>query len=129
MNKRLRLGAFALLAAAPLLSAHGAPAAPKPTACPAPVPKAARCYTGEDGTGALADTLAREDGGVPGVEARHILASVSAVLSDRDRRILYLRFFEQRTQHEIADEIGVTQMQVSRLLSRILADLRKAVGT
>lgn len=85
--------------------------------------------TGEDGTGALADTLAREDGGVPGVEARHILASVSAVLSDRDRRILYLRFFEQRTQHEIADEIGVTQMQVSRLLSRILADLRKAVGT
>lgn len=53
MNKRLRLGAFALLAAAPLLSAHGAPAAPKPTACPAPVPKAARCYTGEDGAGAF----------------------------------------------------------------------------
>ena len=45
-------------------------------------------------------------------------------LKERDRRILYLRFFEDRTQQEIADEIGVTQMQVSRLLSRILRDLR-----
>jgi hypothetical protein len=50
----LGLGAFALLGAAPLLSAHGAPVvAPKLASCPAPVPEAARCYTGEDGTGAL----------------------------------------------------------------------------
>jgi hypothetical protein len=48
------LAAFALLGTAPLLSAHAAPAAaPKPATCPAPVPEAARCYTGEDGTGAL----------------------------------------------------------------------------
>lgn len=51
--KLLGLGAFALLAAAPLLSAHGAPVAPRPATCPAPVPEGARCYTGEDGMGAL----------------------------------------------------------------------------
>lgn len=52
-NKLLGLGAFALLGAAPLMSALGAPVAPRPASCPAPVPEAARCYTGEDGTGAL----------------------------------------------------------------------------
>ena len=46
------------------------------------------------------------------------------VEADRDRRILYLRFCEDRTQAEIGDEIGVTQMQVSRLLTRILSQLR-----
>ena len=44
--------------------------------------------------------------------------------STRDRRILELRFFEGWTQEQIAQDIGVTQMQVSRLLSRILKDLR-----
>jgi hypothetical protein len=60
LKKQLsRLAAFALLGAAPLLSAQmalaapKAPAAPKATTCTAPVPEAARCYTGEDGTGAL----------------------------------------------------------------------------
>jgi RNA polymerase sigma-B factor len=47
----------------------------------------------------------------------------------RFMRIVYLRFFEQRTQQEIADEIGVTQMQVSRLLARILRDLRGEITT
>src|SRR5688572_32273303 len=45
-------------------------------------------------------------------------------LSDRDRRILELRFFHGWTQEQIARDIGVTQMQVSRLLARILTDLR-----
>ncbi len=45
-------------------------------------------------------------------------------LAPRDRRILELRFFEGWTQEQIAQDIGVTQMQVSRLLSRILKDLR-----
>lgn len=54
MKKRLsQLAAFALIGAAPMLSAHAAPTGPKAAACPAPVPEAARCYTGEDGTGAL----------------------------------------------------------------------------
>ena len=57
-------------------------------------------------------------------EARVMLAPVVRRLADRDRRILYLRFFEDRTQAEIGKDLGVTQMQVSRLLSRILDDLR-----
>ena len=50
-------------------------------------------------------------------------------LKERDRRILYMRFFEERTQQEIADDIGVTQMQVSRLLTRIMRDLRTELGS
>ena len=50
-------------------------------------------------------------------------------LKPRDRRIVYLRFFEQKSQQEIADEIGVTQMQVSRLLARILRDLYRDLNS
>jgi len=53
-----------------------------------------------------------------------MLVPVVRQLPERDRRILHLRFVEQRTQQEIADTIGVTQMQVSRLLTRILGSLR-----
>ncbi|MFN7149331.1 MAG: sigma-70 family RNA polymerase sigma factor [Microthrixaceae bacterium] len=62
-------------------------------------------------------------------EARVALSPVVRKLRARDRRILQLRFFEDRTQQQIADEIGVTQMQVSRLLSRILGDLRDDLTT
>ena len=54
-----------------------------------------------------------------------ILAPVVRRLPERHRRILYLRFFEDLTQEEIGKDLGVTQMQVSRLLSRILGDLRE----
>jgi RNA polymerase sigma-B factor len=49
-------------------------------------------------------------------------------LSERERLILHLRFYEGLTQREVGDRIGVTQMQVSRLLTRILARLRHSVG-
>ena len=49
-------------------------------------------------------------------------------LSDRDRKILYLRFVEDHTQQEIGNELGVTQMQASRLLKRILDQLRAELG-
>jgi RNA polymerase sigma-B factor len=83
---------------------------------------------GEGGGLTLADVLADDDGEPRAAEARVILAPVVRRLSERDRRILYLRFFEDRTQHEIGEEIGVTQMQVSRLLSRITTELRRALG-
>jgi RNA polymerase sigma-B factor len=57
-------------------------------------------------------------------EARLVLAPVVRRLSERDRRILYLRFFEDLTQAEIGEDLGVTQMQVSRLLSRIMGEMR-----
>jgi RNA polymerase sigma-B factor len=58
------------------------------------------------------------------VEARVILRTLTKELAPRDRLILYLRFVEGRTQAEIGEEIGVTQMQVSRLLDRILSRMR-----
>jgi RNA polymerase sigma-B factor len=52
------------------------------------------------------------------------LGPLIAALPPRDRRILELRFFEEKTQAEIGQEIGLSQMHVSRLLSRALATLR-----
>lgn len=76
-------------------------------------------------TGPSLGDLIREPGDdTPAADARIALTPALRRLCERDRRILYLRFFEQRTQQEIADDIGVTQMQVSRLLTRILRDLR-----
>jgi RNA polymerase sigma-B factor len=83
---------------------------------------------GEDGGFTLADLVADEDAAVAAVDARRMLAPAVEGLCERDRRILYLRFFGQQTQSEIAADIGVTQMQVSRLLTRILGDLREAIG-
>lgn len=76
----------------------------------------------------LADFLTLPDPDTPAAEARLTLAPVVRRLRERDRRILFLRYFEDRTQQEIADELGVTQMQVSRLLARILRDLRDGIG-
>jgi RNA polymerase sigma-B factor len=62
-------------------------------------------------------------------EARLIIDEALAQLDDAERRLIQLRFFEQRSQSEIADEIGTSQMQVSRLLSRLLLKLRTIIGT
>ena len=78
----------------------------------------------------LGDLLPEDEGEVHDAsDARVMLAPVVRKLSERDRRILYLRFFEDLTQAEIGDDLGVTQMQVSRLLSRILGDLRHDLET
>ena len=58
-------------------------------------------------------------------EARALLQTLTRQLKPRDRLILYLRFVEGLTQAEIGEELGVTQMQVSRLLSRVLGELRQ----
>jgi RNA polymerase sigma-B factor len=80
---------------------------------------------GENGTMTISDLLGGEDAAKGAVEARAMLAPVVSRLCERDRRILLLRFFRGWTQQEIAEDIGVTQMQVSRLLTRIMSDLRK----
>ncbi len=59
------------------------------------------------------------------VDTRLLLVPLLLGLSPRDRQILCLRFFEGRHQREIGDVIGISQMQVSRLLTRILRDLRR----
>lgn len=54
--------------------------------------------------------------------------AVMAQLGDRDRRILELRFFQELTQTEIAAAVGVSQMQISRILARVLQDLRRQLA-
>jgi RNA polymerase sigma-B factor len=79
---------------------------------------------GEDGSATLGDLMPHDDVDFASAEARVMLGPAVRGLAPRDRRILELRFFEGWTQEQIAQDIGVTQMQVSRLLSRILKDLR-----
>jgi RNA polymerase sigma-B factor len=81
---------------------------------------------GESGF-AWIDRLPTEELGFDQTEAVAVLAPACRRLKSRDRRILHLRFYEQMTQQQIADELGVTQVQVSRLLQRILTDLRNSI--
>jgi len=84
--------------------------------------------TGVDGATTLGDLLPFDDSEHRASEARLVLRPALRGLSERDRLILNMRFYEGLTQREIASRIGVTQMQVSRLLTRILAQLRQEVG-
>jgi RNA polymerase sigma-B factor len=81
----------------------------------------------DDAAGSLGDRLGVDEPGLAAAEARVVLAPALRRLGERDQLIVRMRFFAQRTQQEIADEIGVTQMQVSRLLGRICKDLREDV--
>ncbi len=76
----------------------------------------------------MADVIGDVDPGFDHAEAVVALGPLCRNLSERDRRIVYLRFFHEWTQARIAEEFGVTQMQVSRLLSRILRQLREQMG-
>jgi RNA polymerase sigma-B factor len=77
---------------------------------------------GESGT--LADAFGEPDARFEFVEASVSIAAAAQQLSARERRVLELRFVEDLTQTQIAEVIGVSQMQVSRILRRALASLR-----
>jgi len=62
------------------------------------------------------------------VEARLVIDAALTQLTQPERRLLILRFFDQHSQAEIAAELGTSQMQVSRLLTRLLAKLRLIIG-
>lgn len=80
------------------------------------------------GTTVLADLLVDETDHFDHVERMEALRPALQRLTERDRQILLLRFVRGWTQDQIGQEIGVSQMQVSRLLTRILADLRRDLG-
>ncbi len=81
-----------------------------------------------ESTASLADTIAdEEDGAFERTEAVAVLEPVLNDLAPRERRILELRFIEGHTQADIGAEIGVSQMQVSRLLRGILDRLRDQI--
>ena len=76
----------------------------------------------------LGELLPGEPGSTELVEARLALGTAVRRLSERERRLLYLRYFEDRTQAEIGRALGVSQMQVSRLLTRLLGQLREEIA-
>ncbi|BCB90689.1 RNA polymerase sigma factor SigF [Phytohabitans suffuscus] len=81
--------------------------------------------SGDVGGGtALGDLLGDIDPGFDTVEARATLAKALRTLPERERRIVLMRFCGNLTQQQIADQVGISQMHVSRLLARTLARLR-----
>ncbi|MET9735700.1 RNA polymerase sigma factor SigF [Streptomyces sp. NPDC006458] len=100
--------------------------------------KAANCYqsasldaalTSESDSGdtVLADRLGEEDPSLELVDDFNSLAPLIASLDERDRRIIHMRFVEELTQAQIAARLDVSQMHVSRLISRIIKRLRKGL--
>jgi RNA polymerase sigma-B factor len=79
---------------------------------------------GADGTIELADTLG-DDHGFALTELRMALGPAMAVLNERERTILTLRFYGNLTQTEIAEQVGLSQMHVSRLITKALLTLRE----
>ncbi|MEW5810857.1 MAG: SigB/SigF/SigG family RNA polymerase sigma factor [Actinomycetota bacterium] len=79
-----------------------------------------------DGDGlTMIETLGGPDPNLQKVIDIHTVRPLIAGLPERDRTVLKMRFFDNKTQSQIAEEIGVSQMHVSRLLSRALATIRE----
>lgn len=98
---------------------------------------AAQCYqtrsldapaTGDADDGmSIADRLGSADPGMDVVEFREAVRPLIAALPPRERDILVMRFFEGLTQTQIAHRLGVSQMHISRLLAKTLAQLRDSL--
>jgi len=116
------VGAYLGLPAEEIVEAYEAVAAYHAASLDVPVALA-------DGDGAaLGDLLGAEDPGIDKVVNREALKPLLQELTGREKRILLMRFFRNMSQTEIGDELGVSQMQVSRLLTQILDRLRRRLG-
>ena len=83
---------------------------------------------GSERPAAIGDSLGIEDAALEAVEYREAIRPLLDALPDRERRIIMLRFFGNLTQSQIAEEMGMSQMHVSRLLARSLTQLRKGLA-
>ncbi|MER5901588.1 RNA polymerase sigma factor SigF [Streptomyces mirabilis] len=79
---------------------------------------------GADGDTVLADFIGEDDPSLELVDDFQSLAPLIAELDERQRRIIHMRFVEERTQAQIGEELGISQMHVSRLITRIIKRLR-----
>lgn len=75
----------------------------------------------------LESTLGTSDGALELVEVRQLIRHSASGLDERQRTVLWMRFFRDMLQREIAAEIGVSQMQVSRLLSSAFDRMREVI--
>ena len=83
--------------------------------------------TAPDGA-SIGDTLGEYDAALDGIDNHETLRPALLALPERERTILVYRFFGELTQSEIAEKVGLSQMHVSRLLSRSLESLRREIG-
>ncbi len=81
----------------------------------------------DGGAASMLDALGEVDAGLEHVEIRESIKPLLDQLDAREKKILLLRFFKNMTQSQIAEEIGVSQMHVSRLLNRTLEQLRTSL--
>lgn len=79
-------------------------------------------------SGTVSDLLGEADAALEKVEYQQSLAPLLAKLPQRERTIIMLRFFKSMTQSQIAEQVGISQMHVSRLLAKTLAQLRDELG-
>jgi RNA polymerase sigma-B factor len=78
----------------------------------------------DSNSGTLGDAIGSADDELERVEYREALKPLLSELPERERTILMLRFFANMTQTQIAEQVGISQMHVSRLLAQTLASLR-----
>lgn len=83
---------------------------------------------GDDGATPVKDTIGEEDETLLDAEHWWMIEPILSQLSERDQQVLHMRFFEDMSQSEIAEVIGVSQMQVSRILSSIFAHIKSEVS-
>jgi RNA polymerase sigma-B factor len=104
-----------------VLEAMEAGGAYRPSSLDAPV-------AGSD-SGELEQRVGREDGGFEGAEHRVLLESLLERLPEREQVIIRLRFCDELSQAEIAERVGISQMHVSRLLTRTLMQMRERLAS
>ena len=80
-----------------------------------------------DTSTSIGDTFGALDEALEGVEYRESLKPLLAQLEDREKRILQMRFFDNLSQSQIATELGISQMHVSRILNKVLIHLREGL--
>ena len=81
----------------------------------------------EDGVGSILEMLGATDDALHHVEMRESIRPLLESLPPRERQIVVLRFFRQMSQSQIAGEVRISQVHVSRLLGRTLAELRVSI--
>jgi RNA polymerase sigma-B factor len=80
-----------------------------------------------DTSTSIGETFGSLDEALEGVEYRESLKPLLAQLDDREKRILQMRFFDNLSQSQIATELGISQMHVSRILNKVLSHLREGL--
>ena len=80
-----------------------------------------------DTSTSIGETFGSLDEALEGVEYRESLRPLLAQLEDREKRILQMRFFDNLSQSQIATELGISQMHVSRILNKVLNHLREGL--